>query len=100
MNEFKLNVTNSRPIKFKGELISEDKTQIGTGRFIKLALYKTSGGNFVCQKIEITQWAGERDQHFVEICKDIESVVGFFGLDDQAKEIYTEAGIDVSILID
>lgn len=100
MNEFKLNVTNGRPVKFKGELVATDRTEIGTGRFIKLALYKTSGGNFVGQKILITQWQGEKDQHFVELCKDIESVIAFFGLGDQAKEIYAEADIDVSISID
>jgi hypothetical protein len=96
MNEFKLDVTNGRPVKFKGESIAHDKEQTGTGRFTDLELYKTSGGNFVCERVEITQWQGESNKHYVKLVKTESEVIEFFGLNDQAKEIYKQAKIDIS----
>ena len=96
MQEYVLEVTNARPVKFKGQSLAHDRTEIGTGRFTDLELYKTSGGNFVCQRVEITQWQGSHNEHFVKLVKSEQEVVEFFGLGDQAKIIYFRANIDIS----
>lgn len=89
----------SRDITFEGEeesLVSS-KRETGTGRFTVHQVWKTSGGNYACAKIYKTQWQGENDNHLAKICKTHEEVISFYGLGEQAKDLYYKLGIDCSI---
>lgn len=93
-------VTGARNIRFKGVKIAYDIICIGTGMHAELTLYKTTGGNFVCNEKEITQWQGEEDLSIAKLVKTEEEIIEFFGLKDNAKNIYLDAGIDCCVDVD
>ena len=71
-----------------------------TGRWTTLRLYRTDGGRYVCHRIEHTQWQGEHDESFAEVCATTDEVQAFFGYGRLAKEIYELAGIEAVQTID
>ena len=97
MEQHTIHVTGERNIRFKGELIAEDREKTSTGRFLDLKLYKTSGNNYVCVSKKITQWQGETDSTQAVLVKTKDEIMGFFGMSDLAKNIYFEANIDCSV---
>jgi hypothetical protein len=100
MSEFVIPRDDARNLKFSGECISRVSTKSYRGpasnRWLELALYRTSSGKFVCQRIGRTIWEGERDRHEACVASDVAGVVEFFGFSDPAKRLYDEAGIDYS----
>lgn len=70
------------------------------GRKTTLILYRTRGGKFVCEKIGITQWQGEKTRYSGAVCDSEAEVTKFFGFGWLAKELYDEAGITASINVD
>lgn len=65
-----------------------------------LALYKTEGGKFICERIDRTRWQGERDSHAAKVCTSDAEVFDFFGHSWLAKDLYSEAGLDAAERID
>lgn len=101
--------SNARNIRFIGEKIASVSSSPNnscqdysgdTGYWTSLRLYQTARGVMVCEKIEHTQWIGEKDYHSGSICKNIEEVIVFFGHGWLAKDLYELAGIDAAIEID
>lgn len=110
MEEFTVRRDSDRDIKFKGDKVASAASSANqamgssysgsTGRWKELALYKTAGGKYICEKIERTQWQGERDRFHGAVCETIDQVIEFFGTGWLAKELYYNAGIDSSINVD
>lgn len=97
VKEFILERDNDVDFKFKGKIIahasSKDHYKDG-GRWFELTLYKTVGGNFVCEKEDVTRWVGERNRHKAEWFDNVEDVKSFFGNGWVSKELYNDAWID------
>ena len=110
MKEFEIVRDKEQNIKFRGELIascsSSDNNAAGsnysgsTGRWTELRLYKTAGGKYICSSIGRTRWQGERDRFSGCVCETIDDVIAFFGNGWLAKDLYEEADIDASIIIE
>lgn len=108
--EYTVERDDKLPIRFKGELLasvssSSDRAMGNmysgsTGRWQKLRLFKTKGGKYICEHQELTKWQGDRDRIRAEVCESMEQVTEFFGHWWLAKELYEEAGIDVSLYVD
>lgn len=107
---FTLEIDNAPSIRFTGELMaraasSDNRARTNrysgqTGRWTELAIYKTKGGKFVCHQVGRTRWDGERDRFSGKVCQTPEEVTGFFGYRWLAKELYLEAGIDISVQVE
>lgn len=108
--QYSIERDNAPALEFTGVKIasveSSDNNAVGssysgsTGRYQKLRLYKTRGGKFICEKIDITRWQGERNRHFAEVCATESEVISFFGQKWLAKEMYEEANIKNVMTID
>jgi hypothetical protein len=108
--EYLITVDGDHDIAFSGEqivyVLSQCRSREGSdysgssGRWTELTLYKTVGGNFVCEKCERTSWQGERDRNFGAACKTEKEVIEFFGIGWLAKKLYDEAGISSSVRIE
>lgn len=61
-----------------------------------MALYRTEGGKFICERINRTQWQGEKDSHHAKVCLNHGEVIDFFGHSWLAKDLYCEAGISAA----
>lgn len=106
MQEFEIARDNGAALAFNGELIAivESNPNIAygssysgqTGRWQVLVLYRTEGGKFICERINRTQWQGERDTHAAKVCLNHGEVVDFFGHSWLAKDLYSEAGINAA----
>jgi hypothetical protein len=105
MFNYKITRDGKIDLKFTGEMIAHAENSPdtarsnysgSTGRWTELVLYKTKGGKFVCSRIHGTQWQGERDSHEAVVCETEQQVVGFFGVDKLAKELYDDAKIDAA----
>lgn len=94
---------NAPDLKFKGVLIASNSSRTYTndhGRWFEIALYKTVGGKFVCQRKEYTQWQGENNRYFASVCDSVDCVKNFFGQGRYSKKLYKEAGIDNIEIVD
>lgn len=100
---------DQRDVKFTGELVgvaasSADRASQNysgsTGRWAKLALYRTKGGTYVCERIEYTRWQGEQTGHSGAVCENEEQVVEFFGCGWLAKDLYEDASIDSAVEVE
>lgn len=103
MKKYTIQNDGEKNIRFTGEEIASASTSPdtarsdysgSTGRWQVLTLYKTQGGKFVCQRMNGTQWQGERDSYEAEVCDNEAGAIEFFGTGSLAKEIYDEAGIE------
>lgn len=101
--------SNARNIRFIGEKIASVSSSPNnacsnysgaTGYWTSLRLYQTASGVIVCEKIEHTQWIGEKDHYSGKVCKNVEEVIDFFGYGWLAKDLYDESEIDAYIKID
>lgn len=103
MEKFTVQRDNARDLSFTGELLAKVSSSPdtamgssysgGTGRWQVLSLYRTKSGKFICQRIDKTQWQGERDSYSAAVCGDYNQVVDFFGGGWLAKDLYEEAGV-------
>ena len=68
-----------------------------TGRWQVFKLWRTEKGKCVCQRVNRTQWQGERDTSEAKVFINKEDVFEFFGHGWLAQELFEEAGIDASV---
>ena len=97
-------------LRFKGELVtgvasfpykeSGIKFSGQVGRCEQLDLYKTNGGKFICNKLDLTLLEGERSISSGKACETLEEVKEFFGYGWLAKELYKEAKIDCYVEVE
>ncbi|GAB6035415.1 hypothetical protein [Galenea microaerophila] len=92
--EFILERDSAPDLKFVGNKVAEVVTDENSARWLELALYKTKGGQFICQKIEKTRWLGEVDHYYVQICATEDEVKQYFGQGRYSKELYRKAEIE------
>jgi len=71
-----------------------------TGRRTIIRLYRTKGGKFVCERIERSNWVGERDHYEAHICDKPSEIFEFFGHGWLAKSLYAEAGISATVEVE
>lgn len=92
-----------RNVRFVGSLIasSDNHSYFGAGqnRWSEYDLYRTAAGKYICQRTRISQWQGEGNSHEVSVCGSEAQVIDFFGEDDLAKELYSDAGIDAAEMV-
>jgi hypothetical protein len=100
---FMIKRTDGRPVGFKGIVLGRSDESFNNahpgysgrvGRADSLILYKTSGGNYVAQWDRDTCWQGERSTTEVEVCKNLEQVMDFFGHSRLAQELYADANLE------
>jgi len=96
METYTVERDNERTIKFKGEQIGSASTAEHLCRWTELALYQTTAGKYICEKIDRTNWQGEENTYSGAICESTKEVMEYFGMTWVAKELYDEAGIDAS----
>lgn len=106
MENFEIVRDNDTTLAFDGELLAKVSSNPNiaygnsysgeVGRWQILALYKTQGGKFICERINRTQWQGERDSHAAKVCTSNKEVIEFFGHSWLAKDLYSEAGLDAA----
>jgi len=69
---------NDKNLRFTGELIaskssSGDKQSSDssgkTGRWTELNIYRTAGGNYICEQIGHSKWVGEHERRKAGVCK-------------------------------
>ena len=77
------------PLKFTGEIIGFAEDHI----FI-LVLYRTAGGQYVCERITAPNGRSPSQKHHAITCKDREKIRSFFGESKLAATLYTMARID------
>jgi len=97
---------NNSNIKFSGTRLgatqSSSDSSAGsnysgeTGKHEELGLYRTQSGSYICERIEKTQWQGERDVFSALVCDSIEEAITFFGHGWLAKDLYASAKIETS----
>lgn len=107
MEIFTLRIDNAPGFRFSGELVgssaSSDNRAMGesysgkVGRWTELALYKTTGGKFVCHQVTRTRWRDERDVFIGKVCESLSEVKDFFGSGWVAKKLYEDSGLDFSV---
>lgn len=110
MEEIIIRRDNDRDIKFIGERIakaaSSDDKAFGssysgsTGRWTELNLYQTQSGRYICQTIGCTRWQGEHDRYSARICDTLDEVIAYFGHGWLAKELYENANIDATQIVE
>jgi len=90
-------------LRFKGQILAEatskDPYNDG-GRWQDLTLCKTVGGKYICSKVDVTRWIGERTRSKAEVCTGVSDVIKFFGMSSLAKELYEEAEINNAEIVD
>jgi len=103
MKKHKIRRSGDRDIVFTGELIGSAETSPDTarsnysgsnGRWQELELYRTQSSKLICQRMDRTQWQGERDHYEAKVCANEAEVIEFFGTGNLAKKLYEDAGID------
>jgi len=87
---------NAKNIAFKGWEIFCDSEKVGTGRSQTYTVFITSGGNFVIQIENSTQWQGCRDEYHAKLCRTEAQLMEFLGFGYQAKYLYDKLEIDAS----
>lgn len=107
MQQFKLRDNKGRDYVFVGEEVAHVSTlrpQTGQERWTELKVFKTKGGNFVCQKLGKTQVPGEIEYSTIEemMANVAESrIFKFFGASYICREVYEQLRLPYpSIVID
>lgn len=77
---------DSAPDMAQGRRYSNERTE--------LSLYKTKAGAFVCWRVTLLKLDGERDIYEAAVCYSVDAVIGLFGTDWLAKELYDRAEIE------
>lgn len=102
--QIKLKRDGKPALRFRGELLAEvrsipDSAAGGAysgepGRWLELALYRTSGGNYVCQRVGRTRWVGEHDRFEAQLCRSPDEVFQFFGYGWLSQDLYQAVGLE------
>ena len=109
MESFSISRDDQADLRFVGEKIvsvgnSPDTARSdysgSTGRSMDLVLYRTKAGKYVAQRIGYSQWQGERTRYEAAVCSSPAEVAAFFGYGRLAKELYSEAGLDIAEQVD
>lgn len=86
---------------FQGILLAEvsdrpadSELNTHTSQWIEISLYRTAGGQFVCERGRCTAQPRDPDRYEAAICVDEAGVIAFFGYDRLSKELFDGAGID------
>lgn len=96
---------NDKDIKFVGELIATVESNANNasyrysgsaGRWSELSIFKTKGGKYVCQKIDCTQWQGERYRYYAAVATNTDEIFEFFGGHWLAEALYKAADIEIA----
>lgn len=105
MEQFTVRRDNDRDLRFTGTRLGHIQSTDGNagrnssgsaGRWTELALYRTTGGKYICEQIGRTQWEGEHTRYKGAVCETIADVMQFFGHGWLAKGLYAEAGVDTA----
>lgn len=94
-----IDVSDKPSVRFTGNLEASltDTIYRGTSSaksWLKLDIYKTIGGNFICCSSNTFEQPGANDQvKVLKICETTDEVKEFFGHGDMAKRLYSAAGI-------
>ena len=102
METYTIERTDARPLRFKGELLAEASSyrHDNNTRWTELALYKTSGGKYICEVRARTIWQGERDFIRADAVADEAAVVDYFEPSWVARMLFDAAGIDDAVEVD
>ena len=91
INEYTVERDDAPNLRFCGQILADAtsrKSYNDGGRWQELTLYKTAGGKYVCCKVDVTRWIGERTRYKAVVCEGISDVIEFFGMSSLAKELY------------
>lgn len=87
---------NNLPLKFIGAILgSVDEAPLN---FLKVTLYRTKEGQFVCEKNFDNSVSNQRD-HTAAICSTVSEIYNFIGNHELAKQLIQDANIDFSIVV-
>lgn len=87
---------NDLPLKFIGTILSSVyETPL---KFLKVTLYRTKEGQFVCEKNFDNSNSNEL-AHTAEICSTVSEIYNFIGNHELAKQLIQDANIDFSIVV-
>ncbi|MEY8194465.1 MAG: hypothetical protein RPR28_06365 [Cycloclasticus sp.] len=102
MTDFIIDRTDDTPLSFSGEQIASvsGKPDYNPVLWTDYVLFKTDAGSFICQKLNHTRLQGERYTEEAIVAKNHTEIVEFFGLNNDAKEIYCIAKIDIATKVD
>jgi hypothetical protein len=99
-----LRVDGAPDIHFNGSLIGlavTEKHDNPNMPWIKLSLYKTEGGKFVCWKVENVRVGTVcQIRYYGGVSSSISGATEYFGYSELAKELYKRAGIPHYIEVD
>jgi hypothetical protein len=106
MEQFEIERTDSKTLRFTGELIAKAATSPdrahgmywsgSPGRWQELALYRTQAGQWIAHRADLSQWDGERGHSEAAVCADLADVERFLGHGRLAQYLYHGAGIDTA----
>ena len=85
---------NAPRLAFMGSEIATVRSDWSHGYQHELALYRTRGNRYICQRVTRTQWQGDHDRFAVEVVDDGNGIMRYFGHGLLAKELYAEAGME------
>jgi len=89
-------IDNKPNLRFNGEVVAgaTSKSPDNDVRWTELALFKTTGGKYVCEQIGRTVYQGESNFYDGCVCEATAEVIKYFGFGWLAKELYAYAGIE------
>lgn len=95
---FKVNRTDERPLRFRGEKIADADGKWLNGRqqtrWTEIRIYRTTGGNLVGVIEDVTLWQGEHGSTAARVCRSEAELIEYLGTSELAKAAYAEAEIE------
>lgn len=96
-----LEINNAPNLRFTGSLVGcVDSKTTGAQRWTVLALYRTTGGKYICYKEGHSAHQGEYTKTSGAVAETPSQVIEFFGHTLLAKSLYSEAQIDDVTIVD
>ncbi|MGB1109693.1 MAG: hypothetical protein ACPG4N_05025 [Gammaproteobacteria bacterium] len=96
-NQFTVRRDDGPDLRFDGEILAGVSNRWdGEHRqdpWIELKLYKTRGGQYVCERIDMSQRDPDSIRRAAQVVDSPHSVMGFFGYGELAHELYVSAGL-------
>ena len=77
--------TGEPPLRFTGAEIGSGEVEVGTGRRVRVRIYKTKGGKYVASVDSITRWQGEHDTTSAKSFVTPEEVVEWLRSDNDGR---------------
>lgn len=95
MTKFALAATNSSSIvEFEGEKICDVSSNRSTNpRWTEFHGYKTTGGNYIVEKVGMSAVKGEQRRVTVLVFKSVDQMKGHLGTGKLAMEFYQKMGV-------